>query len=162
LNRFEQIERLFEQASALPPRERAAFLDAGTTSDPTLRAETEEFLRASAAANANPAWEHGALLNLTPAPNPAFDGPGGFSQYRILESIGVGGMGVVYRAICTRENREQVVAIKIEPPVRRDSEIAGVLTRELNATAPWQNRDKTPRVETNWVAFERKADAPSY
>jgi hypothetical protein len=26
---------------------------------------------------------------------------------------------------------------------------------------PWQNRDKTPRVEQTWVAFERKADSPS-
>ena len=25
---------------------------------------------------------------------------------------------------------------------------------------PWQNRDKTPRVDLLWVAFERKADSP--
>ena len=27
--------------------------------------------------------------------------------------------------------------------------------------APWQNRDKTPRVEPTWFAFERKPDSPS-
>jgi len=113
LNRFEQIERLFEQAAALPPDERAAFLDAHTGADPALRADTEELLRASDAANANPAWEHGALPNLTPAPNPSFDAPGSFAQYRILETIGSGGMGTVYRALRTGENMEQVVAIKL-------------------------------------------------
>jgi serine/threonine protein kinase len=113
LNRFEQIERLFEQGTALPPDGRAAFLDAHTAGDPALRAEVEELLRASASANANPAWEHGALSNATPAPHPAFDAPSGFAQYRILETIGVGGMGTVYRALRTGENMEQVVAIKI-------------------------------------------------
>jgi len=117
MTRFEQIERLFEQASALPPDECAAFLDAHTTGDPALRAETEELLRASAAANANPAWEHGALLNVTPAPDSAphaaFDGPRAFAQYRILETIGLGVMGAVYRALRTGENMEQVVAIKV-------------------------------------------------
>ena len=113
MNRFEQIERLFEQGTALPPDGRAAFLDAHTAGDPALRAEVEELLRASASANANPAWEHGALSNATPAPHPAFDAPSGFAQYRILETIGVGGMGTVYRALRTGENMEQVVAIKI-------------------------------------------------
>jgi|SRR5215469_1694834 len=28
-------------------------------------------------------------------------------------------------------------------------------------SAPWQNRDKTPRGEPVWVSFERKADSPS-
>ena len=113
MNRFEQIERLFEQGTALPPDERAAFLNSHTAGDPALRAEVEGLLRAAAAANANPAWEHGALSNATPATGPAFAAPSGFAQYRILETIGAGGMGTVYRALRTGENMEQVVAIKI-------------------------------------------------
>ena len=113
MNRFEQIERLFEQAIALPPDGRGAFLDAHTAPDPALRAEVEGLLRASAAANVNPAWEQGALSNVTPDPNPTFDASGGFAQYRILETIGAGGMGTVYRALRTVENMQQVVAIKI-------------------------------------------------
>ena len=113
MNRFEQIERLFEQGTALPPDGRAVFLNAHTAGDPVLPAEVEELFRASATANANPAWEHDALWNVTPAPSPAFDAPIGFAQYRILETIGAGGMGTVYRALRTGEHMEQVVAIKV-------------------------------------------------
>ncbi len=113
MNRFEQLEHLFEQASALPPDGRSAFLDAHTTGEPALRVEVEELLRASDAANANPAWEHGAILNVTPADTRCFDAASGFAQYRILETISAGGMGMVYRALRMGETMEQVVAIKI-------------------------------------------------
>ena len=44
----DRVEELFDQAVALPPERRAAFLEAACADDPTLRAEVEGLLACDA------------------------------------------------------------------------------------------------------------------
>ncbi len=108
------VERFFHAALALEPSRRAAFLDDSCASDPELRAEIEslpsmhekpgDFLN-------SPACEVGAsLLGEHEASSLTGKSQG---HYRIVDSIGAGGMGEVFRAHDTHLDRS--VAVKVLP-----------------------------------------------
>jgi eukaryotic-like serine/threonine-protein kinase len=118
--RWDRIERIFEEAALRPPTERADFLDAACGEDAALRAEVEallaadpladEFLERLGAEVVGPAME-GAL-----AENDSLIGTR-LGPYRIEAQVGRGGMGAVYRASRADGAFEQTVALKV---VRRD------------------------------------------
>ena len=102
IQRWRQIEKLFDDALDLPPEARAAFLDRSCHHDADLRENVDQLLRACDSS------EH--FLEQPPAghvaPSVAFSlaaidlpAPGArIGAYRIVHETGRGGMGVVYLA----------------------------------------------------------------
>jgi serine/threonine protein kinase/Tol biopolymer transport system component len=99
------LNRLFQDALEHEPVDRSAFLDSACHGNPELRAEVEELL----AEDDTPNGFLDQLLVKIKVPQLSFGtrlGP-----YEIIEAIGAGGMGEVYRGRDTRLKR--TVAIKV-------------------------------------------------
>ncbi|MFH5803223.1 WD40 repeat domain-containing serine/threonine protein kinase [Alienimonas sp. DA493] len=135
-------DRLFlEAVEREDPVEQAALLDARCAGDRALRAEVEELLAAHAAA--------GGVLDRTLADGPTAgrgetDGaseaaelppfPDTQGNYHVLEPVGRGGMGVVWRA---RDRRlDRIVAVKaLTPALAADPVARRRFVREARAAA---------------------------
>jgi len=111
---WERLNEIFHAAVALPPGERAGFLDKACADDAGLRAEVEwlisaheraaGFIEGQAIAGAGQ-W----LEDETPAPIAGRR----VGSYRVEREIGRGGMGAVYLAQRADGQYEQQVAIKL-------------------------------------------------
>ncbi|QDT14937.1 WD40 repeat domain-containing serine/threonine protein kinase [Alienimonas californiensis] len=131
-------DRLFlEAVDREDPADRAALLDARCEGDPALRAEVEALLAAHGAA--------GGVLDRTldggPTKSPENPDAAEFpplpetlGDYRVLEPVGRGGMGVVWRA---RDRRlDRIVAIKaLAPQLAADPVARRRFVREARAAA---------------------------
>src|SRR5277367_3952257 len=124
--RWQQIRGIFDQALSLKSDERAAFLATACGPDVELRQEVESLLASDDQAGTK-------FLN-TPAVNLARPDPIAppsrvglrIGAYNIVEEIGHGGMGEVYRAGRADGQYEKEVAIKL---VRGGYDTASVLER---------------------------------
>jgi serine/threonine protein kinase/Tol biopolymer transport system component len=113
--RWQQVSQIYHEALGRSSGERVAFLREACRDDEALRQEVESLLAEPASAEdflARPVLAMAAELMDDPA-EPPLTGQR-LGTYDILDLLGVGGMGQVYRARDTRLSRD--VAVKVLPP----------------------------------------------
>jgi non-specific serine/threonine protein kinase/serine/threonine-protein kinase len=129
--RWQQVRQLFDRAVAAPDAQRTALLAASCSDDLELRNEVASLLRSHQQAGSVFLREPALALNL-PAIASAENGSRigiRVGVYRLVELIGQGGMGDVYRAERADGQYDKQVAIKF---VRAGLDTAAILERFRN------------------------------
>jgi serine/threonine protein kinase len=119
--RHQAIMRVFDAAAALTGDDQRAYLDRACGDDQAMRSEVEALLATDRRANCavdQPILGPGFNLSQFVEADPSLteDIPETVGPYRILDVLGIGNMGVVYRAEQQQPQRE--VAVKVIRPDR--------------------------------------------
>jgi len=113
--RWQQVDRLLEQALEQEPGRRSVFLDEACQGDAALRLEVESLLSAHGRAadfiEAGPVGANAGRTSVAAAQSLTGRQIG---HYQILAPLGEGGMGIVYKA--RDQHLDRFVAIKVLPP----------------------------------------------
>jgi serine/threonine protein kinase/Tol biopolymer transport system component len=149
-DRWKEIQELYEAAIAQPPEKRTQFLERACPADADLRGEVRSLLAqpADSFLESSPV---SAIKTLTPGAR--------LGSFEILELIGRGGMGEVYRARDSRLKRD--VAIKVLPAgLARDPDRIARFEREARAAGALNHPNIVAVYEagreddTYWIASE--------
>ena len=142
LDQWKRLDNLLQSALERPLHERDAFLRQACAGDERLERQLRTLLTAESGAKPfleRPAIEVAALslaLEQTESPPDRGDSVIGqiFSHYRVVERLGAGGMGVVYKAEDNRLRR--FVALKfLTDALARDPEASTRFQREARAAS---------------------------
>jgi serine/threonine protein kinase len=114
---WDRVHALFHEVLELEPEARPRVLDGMAATDPALAAEVRSLLAAHENASSFLSQSPVVALDRAIAPGERL-GP-----YRVIDQIGRGGMGVVYRAVRDDESFTKEVAIKVIDPGLRSDEI---------------------------------------
>jgi serine/threonine protein kinase/WD40 repeat protein len=137
--RRERMWAVFDGAAELPPGERGAFLDAACRGDPGLRAEVESLLahdpaRPDGGADdtflKSPLFRSSEYPPTAPLQGDSADGPAPpqrIGHYRVVRTLGAGGMGTVYEA--EQDNPRRAVALKV---IRKGFASPGIVKRFIH------------------------------
>ena len=131
-SRRRRIEGLLDEALDLAPADRAELLARKCEGDPQLKDEVEVLLAAAERSGVTTKLAHAVAR---PAAQPtAPPASRTISQYEILDQLGAGGMGVVYKA---RDQRlQRFVALKfLSPGLSADQELKRRFLQEAKAIA---------------------------
>ncbi len=128
--RWQRIKPILDASLDLRGEQRQAYLDRMCGGEPALRREVESLIasyESSTDVLETPALERNAAAVLEAIDGPA---PGArLGHYEIVEEIGRGGMGTVYRAVRADQEYRKQVAIKV---VRRGDESEFIIRRFRN------------------------------
>jgi serine/threonine protein kinase len=111
--RWQQVKQVLAAALDLAPQERAAYLESKYAEDPTLRVDLEPLV-ASGDSLRDEFLSESDLVEATsvlPADEPIWVGRR-VGSYKVVEQIGAGGMGDVYRAFRADDQYRKEVAVK--------------------------------------------------
>ena len=134
--RWERTKEILDEVLRLAPMERRVYLDRACGTDVELRSEVESLLSSHHQAGTDfLAAAAPQVLGFTETVNvPAAELNRRLGHYRLLEELGRGGMGIVYKAEDTRLHR--YVALKFLPErVSQDPQALARLRREAEAAA---------------------------
>ncbi len=136
--KWHELQRLYHVALEQPPEERASFIRQACADDEWLRCELESLLmhdRPSDDFLDRPAMEIAAReLAVSEVETPSIEPGNSIGEYKILEQIGRGGMGAVYRAEQQHPVR-RTVALKIIKPGMDTQEVVARFESERQALA---------------------------
>jgi eukaryotic-like serine/threonine-protein kinase len=112
---WQKVKRLLDDAIELSPTERAAFLDSLSADEPEVRREVESLLRAHEAQPdfLEPPDICGAANDASGSDTSAAWLGRVLGSYRLLELIGEGGMGAIFRAVRADGLHDRPVAVKL-------------------------------------------------
>ena len=145
---FKRCRQLFEEALEMSPGDREAFLTRECGEDSDLFREVSSLLRAEAGAGS---FLQGPTIEARPNPDSLVGKTIG--QYRIIEVLAAGGMGVVYRAEQDQPKRQ--VALKLI----RSGAISGQLLKRFELEAEVLGRLQHPGIAQIYEASTTTTDA---